>query len=157
MTFKNEAQLKTFVLNKCKTAVIMAQERVYKIIERFMQEYYSDYSPELYERTYQLYRSLVKSEVISSANGFEAKVYFDLSSINYVTGASPSAEQVWQAASTGHHGAVGVSNGVALKFVAGNSGVILWNEQYQMQVQADAIEILKNMLIAEGIPIVKGY
>lgn len=153
MVFKNEAQLKSFLLAKCRAALERAQEQVYRIVDRFMQEYYADYSPELYERTYQLYRSLVKSDIVPFANGFEAKVYFDLSSISYVTGANPSPEQVWDAASTGHHGAVGVSNGVALKFVAGNTGVVLWNEQYQVEVQAEAITILKNMLIAEGIPI----
>lgn len=152
-TFKNEIELKNFLLAKCKAALVQAQEKVYHILEGFMQEYYADYSPELYKRTYQLYDSLIKFDIIPTLNGYETKVGFDIESLKYVTGAQPSGEQVMKAASTGHHGAVGVSNGVDLKFVAGNTGTILWNEQLRVGIQAEALEILKNALISEGIPI----
>lgn len=153
MVFKNEKQLKDFLLAKCKNALINTQEQVYRILERFMQEYYADYSPELYERTYQLYRSLIKYEITPIANGYKTEVGFDIDNLQYVTGAQPSGEQVMKAASMGYHGAVGVANGVSLKFVTGDTGTILWNEQLRVGVQSDALKILKNMIIAEGVPI----
>lgn len=153
MTFKNKKQLEEFLLAKCKNALINTQERVYRILEGFMQEYYADYSPELYERTYQLYNSLIKFEITPTINGYETKVGFDIDGLRYMTGAQPSDEQVMKAASIGYHGAIGVSNGVALKFVAGDTGTMLWNEQLRVGVQAEALKILKNMIIAEGIPI----
>ena len=148
MVFKNEAQLKSFLLAKCKSALIKTQEQVYQIIGRFLKAYYNDYSPEMYERTYQLYLSLVKSDIVPTSNGFEAQVYFDLDSLNYVTGNRPSGEQVMEAAAQGLHGAMGEN----LKYVQGYSGVDAWNTPKEI-ISAEAINVLKKMLIAEGIPI----
>ena len=146
MVFKNKKQLEEFLLAKCKNAITKAQSEIYRIIDRFVKEFYSDYSPEMYERTYQLYRSLVASEIVSTGSGFKAEVYFDFSSLNYVTGAQPSGKQVLDAAAYGGHGAEG------LRVVAGSTGVGVWNDSVQI-ISAEAIEILKGMLIAEGIPI----
>ena len=154
MVFKNEKQLKDFLMAKCKNALIKSQEQVYQIIDRFIKEFYADYSPELYERTYQLYRSLVKSDIVPVGNGFEAQVYFDLDSLDYVTGARPSGEQVMEAAKQGWHGAVGSVGDVELKYVP-TEGVSDWNEPKEI-LNAEAINILERMLKAEGIPIKRG-
>lgn len=145
MVFKNEAQLKSFLLSKCQNALIKAQEQVYQIIDRFVKEFYAEYPPEMYERTYQLYRSLVKSDIVSTGNGYKAEVYFDLSSLDYVTGSRPSGEQVMGAAEWGRHGAMGLA-------VADFKGTSIWHEPLEI-LNAEAINILKKMLISEGIPI----
>lgn len=46
MVFKNEEQLKSFLLQKCKNALIKSQEQVYQIINRFVKEFYAEYNPE---------------------------------------------------------------------------------------------------------------
>lgn len=148
MVFKNEAQLKNFLLAKCKNALVKSQEQIYRIIDRFVKKFYADYDPVLYERTNQLLNSLVKSEIISTGNGFEAQVYFDLDSLNYVTGAQPSGKQVMDAAAYGGHGAEG------LRVVSGDTGVSIWDDPMQI-LSTEAIEILREMLISEGIPIKK--
>lgn len=145
MVFKNEEQLKNFLLQKCKNALIKSQEQVYQIINRFVKEFYAEYNPEIYERTYQLFSSLVKSDIIQTGSGYEAQVYFDLSSLDYVTGARPSGEQVMGAAEWGRHGAMGLA-------VADFKGTSIWHEPLEI-LNAQAINILKKMLISEGIPI----
>jgi hypothetical protein len=145
MVFKNQKQLETFLMQKCRLALLKAQEQVYQIIDRFVKEFYAEFSPEMYERTYQLYRSLVKSDIITTANGYEAQVYFDLSSIDYITGSRPSGEQVMQAADYGRHGAMGLA-------VADFKGTSIWYESLNV-LNAEAINTLKRMLISEGIPI----
>ena len=145
MVIKNEAQLKQILLAKCKNALIKSQEQVYQIIDRFVKEFYAEFSPEMYERTYQLYRSLVKSDIVPTGNGYKAEVYFDLSSLDYVTGSRPSGEQVMGAAEWGRHGAMGLA-------VADFKGTSIWHEPLEI-LNAEAINILKKMLIAEGIPI----
>lgn len=145
MVFKNEEQLKNFLLQKCKNALIKSQEQVYQIINRFVKEFYAEYNPEMYERTYQLFSSLVKSDIIQTGSGYEAQVYFDLSSLDYVTGARPSGEQVMGAAEWGRHGAMGLA-------VADFKGTSIWHEPLEI-LNAQAINILKKMLISEGIPI----
>lgn len=145
MVFKNEKQLRDFLLKKCSNALLKSQEQVYQIIDRFVKEFYAEFSPEMYERTYQLYRSLVKSEIVSTGSGYEAQVYFDLSSLDYVTGSKPSGEQVMGAAEWGRHGAMGLA-------VADFKGTSVWQEPLAI-LNAEAINILKKMLISEGIPI----
>lgn len=145
MVFKSEAQLKAFLMPKIQNAVIKAQAQVYQIIDRFVKEFYAEFSPEMYERTYQLYRSLVKSDIVPTGNGFKAEVYFDLSSLDYVTGARPSGEQVMGAAEWGRHGAMGLA-------VADFKGTSIWHDPLEI-LDAEAINILKRMLISEGIPI----
>lgn len=149
MTFKNEAQLKSFLLAKCKNALIKTQEQVYQVIDRFVKEFYADYSPELYERTYQLYRSLVKSDIVQTGSGYRAYVYFDLGSLDYIYGARPSGEQVMGAAAEGWHGA----DGLLVK--GGDTGVSIWNDPKEI-LDANAINILERMLKSEGIPIKRG-
>lgn len=144
MIFKSTKELEAYLLPKCKNALMKSQEQVYQIIDRFVKEFYADYSPELYERTYQLYRSLVKSDIVPTGNGYEAYVYFDLDSLDYVTGAKPSGEQVVSAAASGGHGAAG------LRVIP--RGVGIWNDPMQI-LSTEAINILKKMLISEGIPI----
>lgn len=148
MIFKNEEQLKFFLLTQCRDAVEKAQEKVYKILDMFVKEFYADYSPVMYERTHQLYRSLVKTDVYlnSFGSGYEAEVYFDLSSLNYVTGRNPSGEQVMEAAAYGGHGAEG------LRVVFGNTGTDIWNGVLPV-LSTEAKKILVEELIAQGVPI----
>ena len=145
MTFKNEAQLKAFILAKCQSALSNAQEKVYKIIDLHIQRFYADYDPVMYDRTYQLMHSLVKSSIIPVGNGYKAEVYFDLGSIGYSTGAQPSGGQVFGAAAYGGHGANG------LRVVYGG-GADIWQTPKEI-LDAEAIEILVQELKAAGIPI----
>lgn len=149
MVFKNESQLKSFLLGKCRNAITNAQEKVYRIIDDFVKRFYADYDPVIYQRTNQLLHSLVKSNIRQDGSKFVATVYFDIGGLDYVTGKQPSGEQVMEAAAEGLHGASG------LRVAPGNTGVNIWNNPLQI-LDAEAINILRDMLIAEGIPIKKG-
>lgn len=146
MVFKSRKELESFLLKKCRLAILKAQDEVYVVIKKFLYQYYADYDPVQYERTYQLLQSLVQSRIVSDGKGYKAEIYFDIDGLNYATGAKPSGEQVMDAAAYGGHGAEG------LRVVSGDTGVSAWNDPIQ-KLNADAINILKRMLISEGIPI----
>lgn len=163
MVFKNEKELEKFILKKCHSALAKTQEKVYKILDKFLNDFYNDYDPNGYVdwdgtykfkrgyvRTYQLLHSLVKSEIVPSKNGYEAKVYFDYNYLKskYPDGNNPSGLQVMEAAAQGLHGAIGDD----FLYTHGNTGVSVWDDPIKI-LDAKAIEMLKNMLIAEGIPI----
>lgn len=153
MTFKNEKEIERFLLKKCRLALIKAQEKVYLIIKDFLRQYYNAYDPEVYERTYQFLQSLVQSRIVSEGKGYKAEVYFNLDYI-YDTGGRPTGEQVFAAANKGLHGAIGKipNSDKYFKYVSGDIIIGVWDDPLQM-LNAQAIEILKNMLVAEGIPI----
>ncbi len=161
MVFKNEKELERFILKKCHSALVKTQEKVYRLLDKFLNDFYKDYTPGTYtdwdgtekyyrgyDRTYQLLHSLVKTEIIPSKNGYEAQVYFDYNSLKYYDGNQPSGLQVMEAAAQGLHGAIGDG----FWYFDGNTGVSVWNDPIKI-LDAKAIEVLKNMLIAEGIPI----
>lgn len=167
MVFKNEKELEQFLLKKCHSALAKTQEKVYEIIDKFLNDFYDDYDPssyvdldgserhkkKYYIRTYQLLHSLVKSEIVPSKNGYEAKVYFDYNSLKYLDGNQPSGLQVMEAAAQGLHGAIG-DESKKLLYVEGRTGVGIWNDPVK-ELDTKAIDMLVNMLKAEGIPIKK--
>lgn len=148
MVFKNKNELIEFLWDKSYNALKQAQGVVYEIIRDVIMQFYEDYDPVLYERTEQLLYSLVKGDIRPSANGWVVDVYFDLSSLNYVTGNQPTGEQVMEAAAQGLHGAIG-SN---LLYVEGNRGIGVWKDSLQI-LDVEAIRILRDRLIEQGIPI----
>ena len=83
MTFNTMDELEDYILEKTRQAMIPIQEQVYAIVDRFLKQYYAEYNPIIYERTYQLYQSLVKTGIKKTANGYEAYVYFDVDKLDY--------------------------------------------------------------------------
>lgn len=151
MVFKNDAQLKSFLMEKCKSAVAQTQERVYQVINMCLDQYYGEFKPDEYIRTQKLLNSLVKSNIVAVGNGFKAEVYFDEKQLNYQTGvvqtqhgtgyATWGAEEVLDTAMHGSHG--GYIDGTA---IWGTSRAVL----------GDIYSLLRNELISQGIPIKKG-
>lgn len=149
MVFKNEAQLKAFLLAKCKNAVAESTQKIYRIIDDCLKQYYSEFKPDEYIRTEQLLHSLVKGEVVPTINGYDAEVYFDAGLLNYVTGAVPlqsgktgwatwTGQQVLDDAMSGGHG--GYINGTAI-----------WGTS--LSVIGDIRNLLLKELKSQGIPI----
>lgn len=155
MVFKNEAQLKAFLLKKCQSAVVAAEEKVHKIIDNCLQQFYSEFEPEEYIRMGQLLHSLVRSGVESTGNGYKAKVYFDVKGMHYQTGqieikstaltgrmghATWDAQKVLDVAMTGGAPHGGYANGTAIWSVS-------------MARLGDIETLLVQELQKQGIPI----
>lgn len=149
MVFKNEKQLKEFLLSKCKIALTQVEERIYRVIDGALQQYYSEFEPDEYIRTQQLLHSLVKSDVKRVGDRYEAEVYFDGSSMHYETqhvlrqsgwygSATWGADEVLDTAMNGSHG--GYIDGTAI-----------WGTSHA--VLGDIYMLIKKELIAQGIPI----
>ena len=145
MNFKSEKELKKFLLEKCEKALILAEEDVYRIIDKFVRDYYGEYDPTMYNRTMQLFNSFVMTDLKWTGNGYKAYVYFDLDGIRYEFGSKPSGEEVMEAANRGEHG---VEN------VAYSGGTKIWDDPMEI-ISSNAINILAGRLMQQGIPIKK--
>lgn len=156
--FKSQKQLERFLLKKCRLAMIDATNEVYAIIKEVLYNYYLDYDPVVYERTYQLLQSLVVPRIVSDGKGYKAEIYFDLDKLKYnksdwQKGNAPTGEQVFDAAGKGLHGAIGdAGGGYQFYHVPGKTGASIWPET-ELIMDAVAIDTLKDALIAYGIPI----
>ena len=78
MTFKNEAELKKFLMNKCKKAVGNARTKVYEEFAGNLNQFYTEYSPKEYIRTGALFNSLESSEVVQVGNQHMSRVEADV-------------------------------------------------------------------------------
>lgn len=137
-TFNSRAEIKDYILEHSKDAVRLAANEAYAVFDKFLQQYYNEFDPSWYDRTYQLLHSLMRTNVRSTGNGWEAEVYFDISSLEYMTG-TWSEEKVMISAAHGSHGGYAPGTAVYYKPVG--------------ELTAKHVKILKDALIAAGIPV----
>lgn len=148
MVFRNVSDLEDYLLSRCKEAVRLMQERAFQVIDAFVKQYYAEYDPIVYERTYQLYRSLVKSEIKATGNGWTAEVYFDLDRLDYYMrkmngkwyrNVGWDEQKTLSSAAHGHHGG---------KY----AGTAIWDDP-MIVLTKNRRNILKKALIDAGIPV----
>lgn len=157
-TFKDTKELEHFLMKQSRQALMKAQDEVYRIVKKWIGLFYKDYTPELYERTAQLFGSLMESRIVQNGKGYKAEVYFDLDKLQYAKfgwqdGDAPTGEEVFEAATQGLHGAIGdAGGGYRFRYVDGRTGRNIWNDSIQ-ELDTRAINILVDMLRAEGIPV----
>ena len=84
MAFSSEAALKAALVAACTNAVAQVEEKVYGTIEGNLNQFYGEFSPNVYVRTGALNNSLARTGVKSSGSGASAEVYFNTPS--YSTG-----------------------------------------------------------------------
>ena len=168
MTFNSFGELKNYILSKSQIAIRVAQEEVYGIIYKFVKQYYSEYDPSVYERTYQLLRSLVKTEVVPTDNGWEAQIYFDIGALDYTIKTFTKPEYYWDetyhspfCSATSTDGVFENPKGSGQKVVESAmhgkhggkaSGTAIWDESKRI-LDREAINILKKWLERYGIPL----
>ncbi|MCM1221140.1 MAG: hypothetical protein NC548_42325 [Lachnospiraceae bacterium] len=146
MVIKSVSELENAIVDRLRIAVNEIQEKIYRVLDEYMQKYYADYSPSMYDRTYQLYKSFVKSEITPAPHGWKAEVYFDYSQLNYITGLQPSGLAVFEAALVGQHGAAG------LKMMPGNTGIDIWDDP-SLKLDSEHNNIIRQALLDAGLPV----
>lgn len=150
MVFKTTDELKNYILSRCEKAVYETKEKVFKLIYAVLAQYYEEYKPIYYERTYQFFTSLVDTDVRKEGNGFIAEVYFDLSSIDYQSRKGNRAySDSWSDEKIIDEIMTGGSHG---GYTAPINNTKVWTESMEI-LDADLIEILKHELIKNGIPV----
>ena len=106
MTFKNEVQLKKFLMGKCTKAIDSAKEKVYGEIAGNLNQFYTEFRPEEYIRTGALFNSLEVTGVKRAGNHVGAEIYFN----------TPSWEHGW------------------IPLQSGNRGYSYWTDDYILDV-----------------------
>lgn len=78
MTFKNEEQLRKFLLDKCANAVDNTKEKVHQEFVNNLNRFYAEYDPIEYVRTGALAGALESTNATKTGNSVTAKVYFNI-------------------------------------------------------------------------------
>lgn len=144
MVFRSEKELKDYLMSRCEAALVDMQIKIHELIHEYIKRFYAEYSPKIYHRLYQLYDSLVVSEIEQTANGFRAVVYFDPDMMNH-TRSLWTEEEILETALIGdypHGGYIG----------AGGTG-IWFGAQDELQNRSEIFAHFKQYLIENGIPV----
>lgn len=81
---KNQKQLADVILEKYVASAMKAtQQMVYDAIQESITEYYKEYTPEVYERTYKFLNSLIKTDIIRVGNTISCEVKIDERFLEY--------------------------------------------------------------------------
>ena len=94
MVFKNEAQLRSFLMGKCNEAVASTQKKIHEEFSKNLSEFYEEFEPIEYIRTNALFDSLEVTGIKQAGNSVDAEVYF----------ATPSWEHGWVPLQSGNNG-----------------------------------------------------
>lgn len=104
MVFKNEAQLKKFLIKKCASAVDNTERKVYEEFAGNLNQFYTEFYPEQYKRTGALFNSLESSGTRITSNGAEAEVRFETPSYNTGSWSGETVLEVAMESSVPHGG-----------------------------------------------------
>lgn len=138
MTFKNEKQLKDFLMKKCVNAVDNTKKKVYAEFAGNLNQFYTEFKPAEYIRTGALYSSLEEIGTKVAGDSVEAEVRFNTPS--YSTG-SWSGETVLE---------VALESGVPHGGYA--EGTAVWTESMSHLGGKEGIQnILKQELKKQGL------
>ena len=83
-------------------AVTRTSDDFMKLIQDYMQEYfYGKYTPNVYERTYQMLRSITRTHAKTVGNTTTIEIYLDESAANYKY---PDTGKIFELSADGFHG-----------------------------------------------------
>lgn len=158
MNIKNNSQLRKVLMGKCATAIENAEVKVYGEFFDNVHQFYTEYEPDEYIRTYALYNSLDSTGVKRTGNQHgsyvKAKVYFNTP--NYEHGMMT----LQHTPEHGMYGWSGHSDEEVLDIVMTNSkphgeyakGTAIWNKSMKNLGGKKGIEnLIKQELKKQGL------
>ncbi|MDE6150171.1 MAG: hypothetical protein K2F81_08830 [Ruminococcus sp.] len=83
MIAKNTTELKRAMQNLLYETMKDLTAQVHSLADEFISDWYDDYDPKTYKRTYQLLHSCIATDVKQSKNKFKSKVLLDYNSMHH--------------------------------------------------------------------------
>jgi hypothetical protein len=117
-------------------------ERVYEVLNYFLQEYYNSYDPKSYRRQYDFLRSAVKIKAKMSGNKAVASVFIDTDYMDSYYNATGYQVAAW--ANQGTHGGLNT----------GSSTPHVWDDTLNETVNnGELLKLAVEYLESKGIPV----
>lgn len=148
-TFSSSAAINSYITSRLEPALVSTKLDVLKIIDKSMRDFYYDYTPSEYQRTYQLLNSMVDNGIVIGGSGGSFEIYFDSSRMSHPNPAiGYSGEE--------HDVEWSEEEILSNSFIGGQPHGGFGSNPIWPNIEqgiADVPEILKSSLIAAGIPI----
>lgn len=135
--------LNKIVESRIQQALKMTQNDIYKIIQEHIINYYHEFTPAMYQRTWKFLNSLIKTEIVKSANGLSCSVELDKNYLSYRYDGGETGMKVATYANQRSHG--GIYDDDFGQF---------WNDAMQdLGFEPGIISIMKENLRKCGVPV----
>ena len=139
--FKTIIDVNNYIESACEKAIESVAERMTQELEGYIREdFYNQYRPRFYDRTYQL----LKSPKYNMIDPKSAEIFIDMDTINYLIDDpqyNGSSEEIVKLASLGYHGTTDI-------FRPG----MFW-EDFIDWCNKNVPHLMKSALKSQGIPI----
>lgn len=145
---KNPNDLIRILDARISQALKMTQDKIYKTLQESLLTYYHEdvfYGgssvPVIYDRSYKLFNSIIKTDIVKSGNGFSCKVEVNRDYLSYSYPGGATGREVWEWANANTHGGT----------VEGNLEV--WNDAIEaLGGEQGIINLMKQNLRKCGVP-----
>lgn len=155
-TFKTTSEMENYIKSKMQVALVKTQDKIHEVIEKYIAQFYGEWSPEYYERTYQLFNSLVRTECVSTGNGYTISVYLDADRMNHSKKFINMEGRIFSGANQGWDEKTILSTAATGAKSHGGwvSGTKIWTDPMKNELsKKQMIATLKKMLIEAGLPV----
>lgn len=98
--------LDDFMMEKCRQVCEMMANEVYEVINYFLAQYYEEWTPQYYQRSYDMLHSAFKTEMKKVGNSWQTTVGIDYESLNNYEDATGFEVITW--ANQGLHGSLDI-------------------------------------------------
>lgn len=146
MLISNANELNNMLKKVAMEAMNQVREQVSDCIDKFIKQYYEEYTPEQYFRTYQFFDSLVVPSVKANGNTLTCEIYLDPGSMNYK---NASGQAVLEMIDHGYHAMRRMGAPYDIPGTAVWSESVSYIEKYDL-----VIGIFKKYLESQGFTVV---
>lgn len=80
---KSISDLTRIIELRVQKALEMTQQEIFEVIQEHITDYYKEYNPIIYQRTWKFLNSLIKTDIIKSPNGLSCTVEIDENYLSY--------------------------------------------------------------------------
>lgn len=144
MIVKNQSELNRALKLVAEKALRDAQNEVHICIEKFVKQYYAEYSPTVYKRTYQFMESIIKAGVKTHGYTVTCEIYID-TRMDYEAPTQAVIEMI----NAGYHAMKKMGAPRDIK------GTKVWDESISFVEKYQVfIETFRQSLISQGLTVV---
>lgn len=80
---RSMSDLTKVIESRIQQALKMTQQEIFEVVQQHITDYYHEYSPRMYQRTWEFLNSLIKTEIVKSSNGISCNVEIDKDYLSY--------------------------------------------------------------------------
>lgn len=106
IVIKSMSDLTKIIESRIQQALKMTQQEIFEVIQQHIVDYYHEFTPHMYQRTWEFLNSLIKTDIIKTNGTISCTVGIDRNYLNYRYNGGATGLEVVTYANQHSHGGV---------------------------------------------------